>query len=51
MIQIDRQFMAKEGIDLTTPVILTNKEDYILTKVKEDNEVDKDDCVMTLIKR
>lgn len=51
LIQIDRQFMAKEGIDLTTPVILTNKEDYILTKVKEDNEVDKDDCVMTLIKR
>ena len=51
LLKIDRSFMEEKGIDLTTPVILTNGEDYILKKVKENETADKNDCVVQIMKR
>lgn len=51
LLRIEREFMEEQGIDLTTPIILTNAQDYILTKEKEDHRVDKEDCIMKIIKR
>lgn len=51
LIRVDRRFMEEKGIDLTTPVILTNEQDYMLIKEKENNDVDRNDCVLRIMKR
>lgn len=51
LMKIDRSFMEEKGINLTTPVILTNGEDYILKIEKENEMAEKNDCVIRIIKR
>jgi len=51
LLKVDRQFMEEKGIDLTTPIVLTNGQDYILAKEKGNDTVDQDDCIIRIIKR
>jgi len=51
LLKVDRQFMEEKGIDLTTPIILTNGQDYVLIKEKGNDTVDKSDCIIKIVKR
>ena len=50
LLEIDRAFMNEKGIELTTPLILTSTEGYLLEKCNVDCNVTKDDTVFVLKK-
>ncbi len=51
LLRVDRRLLEGMGVDLTTPIILTNGQGYILTKEIENDTVNKNDCIMKIIKR
>lgn len=51
LLEIDRMFMNENKIELTTPFILTNPDDYAMEKCKLDCCITKDDTVMIIKKR
>lgn len=51
LLKIDRAFMEKKGIDLTTSIVLTNGDGYILNKLKMSGMVSRDDYIISIVKR
>ncbi len=51
LLRVERQMLEEKGVDLTTPIIITNGQGYILTKEKENDTVNENDCIMKIIKR
>ena len=43
--------MEKKGIDLTTCIVLTNGDGYILNKLKMSGMVSRDDYIISIVKR
>lgn len=50
LLEIDRAFMAENNVELATPLILTNPDEYSMEKVKTDCDITKNDTVL-LIKK
>lgn len=51
ILKVDRQYMDKNNIDLITPVVVTNKDDYEITKIMVGRECSIKDVVMKLTKK
>ncbi len=51
LLEIDRSVMREKGINLITPMILTNGEDYDLKIVKQDGEVARSEVAFVAVRR
>ena len=51
LLEIDRGVMRENGINLITPMILTNGEEYDLNIVKQDGEVTREEIAFVAVKR
>lgn len=50
LLEIDRTFMDENHVELSTPLILTNADEYTMEKVKKEGSVAKEDTVLVIRK-
>jgi len=48
IIQIDHKFMKEKGVDLTTPLVITNTANYEITQLKEIGKVEVGEAIFEL---
>ena len=51
ILKVDLNYMKEQEIDLTTPMVITNSSEYLITIVVEETHVTKDSKVVNIRKK